>query len=66
MDDDEHSETEERRVTIGQAVTGQTLLVVHSSRYISPSEVTIPIISARRADRDERRNYEDAPHKVNR
>ncbi len=60
--DDEHSETEERWVTIGRAVNGQTLVVVHTAQHTSPGDVTIRIISARRADRDERRNYEEAPH----
>lgn len=59
--DDEHSEHEERWVSIGRAENGQTLVVVHTSEWIEPSLTKVRIISARKADRDEIRDYEDTP-----
>ena len=51
--DPEHSETEERYVTMGTAFTGKLLVVVHTDRGDN-----IRIISARRASRRERKGYE--------
>lgn len=59
--DDEHSEQEERWVTLGRAENGQTLVVVHTSQWIEPAEIKLRIISARKADRDEIQDYEKAP-----
>lgn len=59
--DDEHSEHEERWVSIGQAENGQCLVVVHTSAWHGSSEIKVRIISARKADRQEVRDYEDAP-----
>jgi uncharacterized DUF497 family protein len=59
--DDEHSDNEERWVTLGRAGDGRTLVVVHSSVQTLPTEIRVRIISARRADRDEIRDYEDVP-----
>src|SRR5438128_11776983 len=59
--DDNHSGQEERWVTIGQASTGQTLVVVHTFEWIGATDVKIRIVSARRATRQEIRNYEDVP-----
>lgn len=36
--DDEHSENEERWVTLGQAENGQLLVVVHTSEEVSATE----------------------------
>ena len=53
---------EERRVTLGRAESEQTLLVVHTLRWIEPTGIKVRIISARKADqRDEIRDYENAP-----
>ena len=53
---------EERRVTLGRAESEQTLLVVHTLRWIEPTGIKVRIISARKADRrDELRDYENAP-----
>jgi uncharacterized DUF497 family protein len=52
--DPEHSKTEERFVTMGTAFTGKLLVVVHTDRGDN-----IRIISARRADRRERKSYEE-------
>jgi uncharacterized DUF497 family protein len=45
---------EERYVTIGRAVTGKLLVVVHTDRGDN-----IRIISARNASRRERKSYEE-------
>lgn len=59
--DDEHSENEERWVTLGRAGNGRTLVVVHTSVQTLPTEIRVRIISARKADRDEIRDYEETP-----
>ena len=60
--DDEHSENEERWVTLGRAGNGRTLVVVHTSAQADePAAIRTRIISARKADRDEIRDYEDTP-----
>lgn len=57
----EHSEHKERWVTIGHAENGQTLVVVHTFAALNPAEVKLRIISARRADRQETKDYEESP-----
>jgi uncharacterized protein len=52
--DPDHSEKEERWVIIGMSMFGRTLMVIHLERA-----AVIRIISARRADRRERREYEE-------
>lgn len=59
--DTEHSDDEERWVTLGLAANGQVLVVVHTSEEISATEQRIRIISARRADKLEARDYEQTP-----
>ena len=59
--DEDHSTDEERWVSIGRADGGQTLVVIHTSTWTSPAEIKLRIISARKADRDELRDYENAP-----
>ncbi len=59
--DNEHSEHEERWVTIGKAQNGQYLVVIHTSEWHGAREIRVRIISARKADRHEIRDYEDAP-----
>jgi uncharacterized protein len=58
--DEEHSETEERWVSLGQAANGQTLVVIHTFTLIEdePGKIEVRLISARKADREERRDYE--------
>lgn len=58
--DEDHSETEERWVTLGQAENGQLLVVVHSYHETSPSEAMVRIISARPATKHEQRQYEQS------
>lgn len=59
--DDEHSDGEDRWVTLGRAQNGQILVVVHTSNETSTAELHIRIISARRAEREEVRDYEQVP-----
>ena len=59
--DEDHSDDEDRWVTLGQAQNGQLLVVVHTSEAASRTELHIRIISARRADPAEVRDYEQAP-----
>jgi uncharacterized DUF497 family protein len=54
IEDPDHSETEERGVLMGMSVVLRVLIVCHSVR--AGGDV-IRIISARRADRVEQRNY---------
>lgn len=60
--DGEHSENEERWATLGRAENGQYLVVVHTYETITTTQVRIRIISTRKADTQEIRDYEDAPH----
>jgi uncharacterized DUF497 family protein len=57
--DEEHSETEERWVTLGAGADGSLMVVVHTFEEINPVEATVRIISARPATNAERRDYED-------
>jgi uncharacterized DUF497 family protein len=52
--DPDHSEDDERWVTIGLSNRDRILVVVHTEE-----DETIRLISARRADRFERRTYEE-------
>jgi uncharacterized protein len=58
--DQEHSETEERWVTIGHDSQGRILVLVHTFSETSPEECKVRIISARKATRREARQYEEA------
>ena len=60
--DDEHSEQDEERwVSLGRVENGQTLVVVHTYEQVTATEIRIRVISARKADRYEVRDYENAP-----
>lgn len=59
--DEEHRETEERWVTLGQAGNGSLLVVVHSFRWLDEHNAAVRIISARPATRHEQRDYESTP-----
>jgi uncharacterized DUF497 family protein len=56
--DEEHSEQEERWVTVGRAENGSTVLVVHTFTPTTPGHALIRIISARAATNRERQQYE--------
>lgn len=57
-----HSETEERWATIGQAGNEQTLVVIHTFGHTSPTDAAIRVISARKATKQELRDYQHTPH----
>lgn len=61
MLDKEHSEAEERWITLGQADDGQCLVVVHTFQELNDYAVMIRIISARIATNIEQRHYETKP-----
>jgi uncharacterized DUF497 family protein len=56
--DEEHSEAEERWVTLGLAADGALLVVVHTFEELNPQEAAVRLISARPATSAERRDYE--------
>ena len=57
--DEEHSEAEERWITIGLAANGQCLLVVHTWTEFDETSAKARIISAREAKKSEQRAYEE-------
>jgi uncharacterized DUF497 family protein len=59
--DDVHSEHEERWVSIGRTENAQTLVVIHTSAWIESTTIKVRVISARKADRGEVRDYENTP-----
>lgn len=59
--DDEHSETEERWITLGQADNGRLLVVVHTFQELDQHNAAVRMISARPATRHEQRQYESTP-----
>jgi uncharacterized protein len=52
--DPDHSDDEDRYITMGLSATGRLLLVSHTDRG-----ERVRIISARKVSRSERRDYED-------
>lgn len=56
IDDPEHSLDEDRFVLLGVSATSRLLVVVHCYRA---DDLVIRIVSARKADRFERRQYEE-------
>ena len=54
--DKQHSENEDRWITLGQTPNGKILLVVHTFRKIDDMEV-IRFISSRKATRKEAKEY---------
>ena len=56
IDDPDHSETEERFIILGNSYAANLLVVCHCYRE---SETVIRIISARRATRNESKQYYD-------
>jgi hypothetical protein len=55
LEDEAHSQLQERRIAIGMSIRSRTLFVVH----LEQDEKTIRIISARKATANEKRDYED-------
>ena len=59
--DDEHSDNEDRWVTIGAGADGMLLLVIHTSTNFGDEVVRVRIISARRPTIREARQYRTGP-----
>lgn len=57
--DGEHSDNEDRFVSIGKSTNERILLVVHLERHIKINHVLIRIISCRKATTAERKMYEE-------
>lgn len=57
--DEEHSEEEERWITLGMDRNGVLLVVVHTFREIDPDNCNIRIISARKATKREAQQYHE-------
>ena len=56
--DTEHSEVEERWITLGNTRSNKLRLVVHTYLTYYDEQVTIRLISARQATKHEQRQYE--------
>ena len=56
--DPEHSETEERWITLGVVPETGLLVVVHTYSAVNADDIDVRVISARRASKRERRDYE--------
>jgi len=57
--DEEHSQDEDRWITIGKDNTGILLVVSHAFRKIEEELCRIRIISSRKATKNERKQYEE-------
>ena len=57
--DREHSEVEERWVTLGQDSQGVLLVLVHTFAEVSVEKYNIRILSARKATKKEARQYKE-------
>lgn len=57
--DEEHSEHEDRSISIGLSAKNKMLLVVHTEREETADFVLIRIISSRKATKVERKTYEE-------
>lgn len=55
--DADHSNTEERWITIGLSEKGRLLIVIHTYQEESDDTVSIRIISSRKATRKEKKRY---------
>ena len=55
--DPDHSESEDRWITLGISEKGRSLIVIHSFQEESKDAVTIRIISSRKATKQEIKTY---------
>ena len=55
--DPDHSETEDRWITMGISEKGRLLIVIHTFREEGEDAVTIKIISSRKATKQETKTY---------
>ena len=53
----DHSETEDRWITIGISGSGRLLIVIHTFRVESEDDATVRIISSRKATKQETKKY---------
>ena len=58
FDDEEHSQKEIREIIVGHSILERLLFVSFTER----AQETVRIISARKATKRERRDYEQRPH----
>lgn len=57
--DEEHSDSEDRWVTIGVENNEILLIVVHTFREVDTNNTVVRIISARKAEKDEAQQYHE-------
>ncbi|MEI6259593.1 MAG: BrnT family toxin [Deltaproteobacteria bacterium] len=57
--DEEHSQHEDRWITLGRDDNGILLVVSHTFREMTPTVWTVRMISARKATKKERMQYEE-------
>ena len=57
--DSEHSEYEDRWITIGLSSSLKILTVIHTNKQIDKHKVEIRIISSRKADKEEIKQYKE-------
>ena len=57
--DEEHSDSEERYISIGSSATSKILLAIHTEREATEETLIIRIMSCRQATASERRTYEE-------
>jgi uncharacterized DUF497 family protein len=57
--DEEHSEDEDRWITMGKDNSGTLLVISHTFRKIEEESYRIRIISSRKATKNERKQYEE-------
>ena len=62
--DDDHSDDEDRWVTLGVASNEQYLVVIHTFRQLDSASMLVRIISARKADKDEIYNYQNTLRQI--
>ena len=56
--DTEHSQDEDRWVSVGRSSAGTLLLLIHTFTAVGPSTALVRIISARAVTQNERKQYE--------
>ncbi len=57
--DEEHSQEEDRWITMGSDYNGRILVVSHTFRRIDEDSFRIRIISSKKATKNERKQYEE-------
>jgi uncharacterized DUF497 family protein len=57
--DEEHSQTEDRYISIGTSAPNKVLLVIHTERETAEDTLIIRLISCRKATASEQKTYEE-------